>query len=308
MNCALSIDDTSCIQWIYKFFGFCACSYTEALGILLGYVSIFCWLNAQIPQMIENYRSQSAEGLSLYLLYFWLAGDIGNMISCILNHQMPFQIYLSIYFVLSDIVLIYQYFQFHEHSSKGRNNHYNKINEEEESILLPPEDTLYTASIDRQYGSIDKTKMSAFMGLCLFGFKSGLLETYTISSTTLRFYSITNSKNNSNLLPSVITMTTTKDTFNTLGCILAWICTLLYVMSRIPQIYKNHRRRSTEGISVSSFFLAVCGNLTYAASVLICLDHHTREKIIETLPYLVGSLGILLFDAVIFGQFLYYRS
>lgn len=90
-----------------------------------------------------------------------------------------------------------------------------------------------------------------------------------------------------------------------IGSIFAWSCTTLYLMSRIPQIRKNLKRRSVEGLSPSLFVFAVCGNLTYATSILLH-PGHTRESLLEALPYLIGSAGTLTFDFTIFVQFLYY--
>jgi hypothetical protein len=50
------------------------------------------------------------------------------------------------------------------------------------------------------------------------------------------------------------------------------------------------------------FALAVGGNLTYACSILF------GGNIMESLPFLVGSLGTLFFDFIVFGQFWVYRS
>ncbi|KAI7897984.1 PQ loop repeat-domain-containing protein [Cokeromyces recurvatus] len=254
--------------------------------------------------MIENYKLQSAEGLSLYLLYLWLAGDIGNLVSCILNHQLRFQIYLSFYFVLSDIILIYQYFQFRKNNNSKTNDFDTQINDEEQctfitfedplELLKPFDDNSQKTTLMINYGTINETSTKGtvtFMGLLLFGSQLGLSKTTLYASVT----------SNSNIISS-----TANETFNLFGCILAWLCTAFYVLSRIPQICKNYKRRSTKGVSILSFSLAVCGNLTYAASILIYPDH-TKDRIIESLPYLIGSLGIFFFDAIIFGQFLYYN-
>ena len=48
------------------------------------------------------------------------------------------------------------------------------------------------------------------------------------------------------------------------------------------------------------------GNLTLALSILIvCLE---PTYLIQKAPYLVGSLGTLCFDLVIFCQFYYYKK
>ncbi|KAG6917950.1 hypothetical protein DXG01_017134 [Tephrocybe rancida] len=49
---------------------------TISLSELLGYTSIACWLGAQFPQVIENYKRQSCEGLALPFLANWLLGEL----------------------------------------------------------------------------------------------------------------------------------------------------------------------------------------------------------------------------------------
>ncbi|KAH8107000.1 PQ loop repeat-domain-containing protein [Cristinia sonorae] len=79
---------------------------------VLGYTSITCWLGAQFPQVMENYRRRSVEGLALPFLLNWLLGDISNLIGCILTHQLPFQTYLAIYFCFIDLSLFGQFFYY----------------------------------------------------------------------------------------------------------------------------------------------------------------------------------------------------
>jgi uncharacterized protein with PQ loop repeat len=46
--------------------------------------------------------------------------------------------------------------------------------------------------------------------------------------------------------------------------ILGWFSAVLYVGSRVPQLIKNWRQQSTEGLSPGMFICAVFGNLFYA--------------------------------------------
>jgi hypothetical protein len=48
------------------------CSYQDQAGFSLGMLSILFWLVAQMPQIISNFRNQSAEALSPYFLAEWL--------------------------------------------------------------------------------------------------------------------------------------------------------------------------------------------------------------------------------------------
>lgn len=99
----------------------------------------------------------------------------------------------------------------------------------------------------------------------------------------------------------------TQDNIVWIGRVFAWTCTSLYLMSRIPQLLKNRRRQSVEGLSASLFAFAVCGNLTYASSILTH-PGQTVDSLLEAMPYLIGSAGTLIFDFSIFCQFLWYRK
>lgn len=54
------------------------------------------------------------------------------------------------------------------------------------------------------------------------------------------------------------------------GTALGWISTFLYLNSRIPQVYKNFKRQSVEGLSWLMFFCAFMGNLT-TGEALYCV-------------------------------------
>lgn len=47
--------------------------------------------------------------------------------------------------------------------------------------------------------------------------------------------------------------------------IFGWVSASLYISSRMPQIIKNWKQQSTEGLSKLLFICAVCGNVFYTA-------------------------------------------
>jgi uncharacterized protein with PQ loop repeat len=214
------------------------------------------------------------------------------MLSCVLNHQLPFQTYLATYFVLTDLILLYQYFYFGKGDFVCDEDVLKVPDDEEATCLLSDHPLKMVQTIEdsipilSNYGSTTSSKPTVLMALLLFGCKLGLGSGADLSTFS-----------------SPIT-TTFQVTF---GWTLAWICTSFYLVSRVPQIYKNQKRHSTQGLSLALFTFAVCGNLTYATSILIH-PGQTRESIMISLPYLTGSVGTLLMDAIIFGQFLYYRK
>ena len=112
--------------------------------------------------------------------------------------------------------------------------------------------------------------------------------------------------------------------FNILGQILGYICSVLYLGSRVPQLLLNHRRKSTDGISMLFFLFACIGNLTYNMSILAYAPqpackvlfhcevgeagHIYRKHIAVNLSWMIGSLGTLLLDMGVFVQYFLYNK
>lgn len=62
----------------------------------------------QVPQLIENYKQGSADGISLTFLIVWFIGDITNLAGAIWAGLVPTVIALAVYFCIADLVLIAQ--------------------------------------------------------------------------------------------------------------------------------------------------------------------------------------------------------
>lgn len=88
--------------------------------------------------------------------------------------------------------------------------------------------------------------------------------------------------------------------------IVGYLSALLYLGARIPQILQNHRRRSVEGLSLLFFLFSTLGNLTYAGQILFYRSD--SQYIVLNLSWLLGSLGTILEDCVIFLQFYIYKD
>lgn len=91
---------------------------------------------------------------------------------------------------------------------------------------------------------------------------------------------------------------------------IGWISTFIFIGSRIPQIYLNYQRKSTEGLSIHSFILINVANLLFLTSILVnlCDTNNTTIFIIENLQWILGSSTTVLFDLVIFYQFQLYQN
>jgi hypothetical protein len=112
--------------------------------------------------------------------------------------------------------------------------------------------------------------------------------------------------------------------FNILGQIFGYICAVLYLGSRIPQLLLNYRRKSTEGISMLFFLFACIGNSTYVMSIFAyspqaacAVPGHCESGeagrmygryIAVNLSWIIGSFGTLLLDGGVFVQYFMYQK
>ncbi|KFP76758.1 Lysosomal amino acid transporter 1, partial [Apaloderma vittatum] len=93
------------------------------------------------------------------------------------------------------------------------------------------------------------------------------------------------------------------------GFICGYISCVFYLGSRFPQLYKNFRRKSTEGTSYLLFVLAMMGNCTYGLSLVLRMpatESFRALYFLHHLPWLIGSFGVLFLDIFVTAQFLLY--
>lgn len=113
--------------------------------------------------------------------------------------------------------------------------------------------------------------------------------------------------------------------FDSIGQIFGYLCAALYLGSRFPQILTNYRRKSTEALSLLFIMYACLGNITYDMSIFTfspqthCVDGPGRceegeagaiyrRYLAINASWIVGSLGALLLDLIVFTQFFLYSG
>lgn len=95
---------------IEKIFHDCVYDTRDHIGFYFGLCSIACWVVAQLPQLITNYRRKSADALSPFFLAEWLLGDTCNLVGALLQGNQPETVILTAqYFICMDCVLLLQY-------------------------------------------------------------------------------------------------------------------------------------------------------------------------------------------------------
>ena len=79
-------------------------------------------IESQIPQLWENYKLSSADGISLTFLFVWFIGDLTNLVGSVWARLVPTVIALAIYFCIADSILILQclYYKFKNDRKTGK--------------------------------------------------------------------------------------------------------------------------------------------------------------------------------------------
>ncbi|KAF8343879.1 PQ loop repeat-domain-containing protein, partial [Cantharellus anzutake] len=262
----------------------------------LGYCSIGAWIGAQFPQLIHNAKLQSVEHLALPFLINWLFGEPMEapfLSGCILTHQLPFQIYVATYFCFVDICLFTQFIYYSQRRFK-------KAQTSRYSTLIYPSSPIDTVSahsrmrVRSQTYPVVPDQRSALSTRRSTTRKSATLWGWQTTQISVGYSGTANHSEPSTPEPVI-------------GRIFAWTCTTLYLTSRLPQIWKNFARKSVEGLMMSLFVCAFFGNFFYVASITTNpkLDEPppiSRAFLRESVPYLLGSGGTLLFDVIIVAQ------
>ncbi|XP_063001172.1 lysosomal amino acid transporter 1 homolog [Elgaria multicarinata webbii] len=263
-------------QWVMEIFHECAQDGWDIASVVLGLISIMCFAAASFPQFYLACKTGIMDqALSIYFLLGWLGGDSLNLIGSFLAEQLPLQVYTAIYYVLADLVMISLYVYY---KVKNRDRRISvSINAVFAFIFVG---TVSATSLLSNHPAQLGDGPTAFKGRTLLSSEDDQPGWKPFSKKEI------------------------------VGFVIGSVSALLYLLSRLPQIYTNFKRKSTSGISYTLFALVMLGNTLYGLSVIIKNPDPGQTKgnyIIHHLPWLVGSLGVLALDVVISFQFLAYR-
>ncbi|KAL9104855.1 MAG: hypothetical protein Q9163_000241 [Psora crenata] len=333
------------------------------LSTSLGILSIIAWLFAQLPQIYKNYKLKSASGLSIYFLTEWLCGDVTNLLGALFTGQAKWQVGIAIYYVIVDVCLTSQYFWYTHvsrwerrgywlHSPDGDGRHGGST-----EVLLAVDPAADEIDIEVNPASRDpgeskahgppgsgsrRQKLHAPISDPILGekHKKGHARrsfTYPLSNNAARM-------STKAFIISLLCITATASPIRhphihqhthshpmqvsshieLLGRIFSWLSTLLYLGSRLPQIYKNAIRRSTSGLSPYMFLAAFCGNFFYSSAMIANPlawasyppygahgwagpEGSDRFAWISlAAPFWLGAAGVLALDATVGMQFFIY--
>lgn len=85
-----------------------------------------------------------------------------------------------------------------------------------------------------------------------------------------------------------------------MGLAVGYFSAVAYLKSRVSQLLQNRARGDAEGLSISMFLCAICGNLLGALGIIVRL--RSLRKLLWQLPWLIGMLGTVLMDVLLAMQ------
>ena len=298
-RCTCASDDA--LEWVRRSFGECVTDTKELVGFYLALLTIACWMCAQVPQLVKNYKLKSARGLSPWFLTQWLAGDSFNLIGCLATgDQKRTQTYTAVYFVLSDVALLLQYAHYEAPNGAGRRRTTRastRANGEEGSITEELMEN-YNGSVEGESESESDAEIGGRArergGLSPVG---GFVLASALARSTSGLADIMD--------PNDCEFNANPEWLQRFGRGIGYLATVFYLGGRLSQLAKNRRRQTVEGLSMYMFMLAVAANLSYGMSVLFASKK--SDDTMRALPWLLGSLGTVVLDVSILVQSIVYK-
>lgn len=282
-------------------------TWNEALSGVTGSISLAAWIFLLVPQLVQNYTQGSAAGISLTFLLIWFVGDVTNLAGALWAGLVPTVTALAIYFCFADAVLISQcvYYNTLERRRAQEKESRAEASGNEQTPLLANGHTGDAPSSPTKTHRRKRSSFTDVRDDNL-GLPGSRRRSSTASSPNLRRRrsAISTSslervmeepsrnrawvKNALSVLaiiaagtagwaiawktgawrPAPVGHDDASGEATPIGAeILGYASAVCYLGARIPQIVKNQRERSCDGLSLLFFMLSLMGNATYGAGV-----------------------------------------
>ncbi|KAI6782488.1 vacuolar amino acid transporter-like protein [Emericellopsis cladophorae] len=276
-----------------------------AVSGIFGSISLVAWICVLIPQLFANFKAQSADGLSMAFLIVWLLGDMTNLLGALFTHLAPTAIALPCYFCIADTVLIAQC-AYYNQRNKGKSAHSANGEPSEESPLLRRESSgaigVSTAEAAAKIVPGENESDDASGGKQWLQNTLSLVAVYVVGIVAWFISYKAGAWDTADPTPD--TPEAVNNPLEMAGLTLGYISAVLYLCARVPQIVKNYKEKSCEGLALLFFMLSLTGNLTYGISLVAYSQE--PKYLLNALPFLLGSLGTIVEDSIIFVQFRLY--
>ncbi|XP_051895415.1 lysosomal amino acid transporter 1 homolog [Pristis pectinata] len=247
----------------------------DIASVALGLFSAICFMLSAFPQCYRSCKAGNMDqALSFLFLLGWLGGDSCNLIGAFLAQQLPLQTYTAVYYVIVDVVMVSMYCYYKMKNQSRQDG--TAVNVVVMFVMLGAAGYLVPGNnLVSPIGEMPKFNKRSLLAIP----HSSANQIFTVKEI--------------------------------IGFVIGSFSSVFYLASRLPQLCRNMKRKSTEGISPLLFALMILGNLTYGLCVLLKLPRKGQTEanyVVHHLPWLVGSLGTMALDVMILLQFFMYKT
>ncbi|KAG2382954.1 hypothetical protein C9374_004921 [Naegleria lovaniensis] len=304
------------------------CFYTnnDVTSYILGWMSIILSMVSLFPQIIKNFVLKRAAGLSIHLFLIWFVGDVSNLIGCILTNQLATQLYLAVYYVCMDIIIISQYtfYEFNKKKFKAflsklfQKLHITKQSAEPCHEMSTIKETTANNIFNMSFQSLTShnTTSTSHLSTPHCQLKSHYLSS-TIAILLVVQLLISNFAQFSNAQEAKVSYEIPNCSppppdnglaIFAIGTTCSYISCLCYILAMTPQVYKNYKRKSVQGLSILMFGIDTSNQLLYMLSIIVFYAQPNASfDALSVVPYLAGSFFTWFFSVCILFQFLFYK-
>lgn len=238
----------------------------------LASLSNVTWLFVIGPQLYKNYKLKSSNSISFSLVFCWIVGELLSMISAWGKGLSNVIIFIGMYHLVINVIFMAEILYY-----RKTNNIFESITviEEENEPLVTP---------------IRNVKSNNFLNLkkeeMLMLFFTSIIMIILICGMSVSYMDFTN--------------------------MIAWLSTLTFIVSKIPQIILNRKLKNVEGLSKITFVCIILSNLFFLLSILIKLPFLENSKhsfyFLNNLQWIIGTIISTIMDIILMGQIIYYKK
>ncbi|XP_061775135.1 lysosomal amino acid transporter 1 homolog [Nerophis ophidion] len=113
---SLTLERPPCVNgtpWILYLLEECVDNVWDYSSVVIGLFSMFCFLLSTLPQVYEAHRNGKVDqAMSFGFLFFLFSGDLANLAGCYFTSQLPIQVVTVVFYIITDVVLISQFFYY----------------------------------------------------------------------------------------------------------------------------------------------------------------------------------------------------
>ncbi|KAH0575925.1 Seven transmembrane protein 1 [Spironucleus salmonicida] len=256
--------------FIAAVFNQCQVNTLHIVSFVFGWLSIFCWIVALYPQIRVNFLIKETEAISLIFIIQWIGGDICSAVSTTVLKLLFTQQFLALFYCAIDVVLIFQLVYYRLPLAK-------KLREKRMSTKVGfAEGQFYAFMVSM-----------VVIGICCYGVPAGNLMQHA-----------------PNQYPQCQDNVPVTGGIYYFGLVLSYLTIPLYGLSKPGQIYKNYKRKCTEGLASGMFLCTFSGNVFQFIS-LMC-DIANGASALDQAPFIFSCTWPALCDLIILWQVWYY--